>query len=94
MGSCNVYGPNEDLDIRDFWALLSSACLLWVALCCIGGDFNVMQFPHEKKRGRRLTRSMGTGEALGFYPWQQVIDSNWCEVYLDQESGQARPGYE
>lgn len=59
MGSCNVYGPNEGLDIRDFWALLSSACLLWVALCCIGGDFNVMQFPHEKKRGRRLTRSMG-----------------------------------
>eukprot|EP00268_Persea_americana_P023148 TRINITY_DN2282_c1_g2_i1.p1 TRINITY_DN2282_c1_g2~~TRINITY_DN2282_c1_g2_i1.p1 ORF type:complete len:187 (+),score=25.94 TRINITY_DN2282_c1_g2_i1:3182-3742(+) len=56
--SANVYGPNVDGERSPFWAHLSSLLLHWAIPWCLGGDFDLIRFPHEKKIGRYVSRSM------------------------------------
>lgn len=47
----NVYGPN-DARLRDeFWAELEDVRNRWDLPWCVGGDFNVIRFSHEKRGG-------------------------------------------
>lgn len=54
----NTYGPNTEREREDFWTELedvhSWSSLVW----CLGGDFNIVRYPLEKKGGRRYTRGM------------------------------------
>ena len=43
-----VYGRNLDSERGLLWEELSGLLSWWDAPCCIGGDFNVVRFPHEK----------------------------------------------
>lgn len=56
--SANVYGPNMEGERSPFWAHLSSLLLNWAIPRCLGGNFNLIRFPHEKKIGRYVSRSM------------------------------------
>lgn len=49
--SANVYGPNNDSAREDFWGSVSAMLSQWEVQRCIGGDFNIIRFPHEKKGG-------------------------------------------
>lgn len=54
----NVYGPIEDRERESFSNALSGVSAQWSVLCCYGGDFNIIRYPHEKKRGRYISSSM------------------------------------
>jgi hypothetical protein len=43
-----VYGPNDDRDMRELWDELAGLMSWWEMSWCIGGDFNVVQFPSER----------------------------------------------
>ena len=53
-----VYGPTMKRHRELFWEELGAIRGLWPDPWCIGGDFNVVRFPNERSRERRLTESM------------------------------------
>ena len=53
-----VYGPNSDGDKRLLWDELSGLCNWWNILWCVGGDFNVVQFPYEHLGSIFFTQAM------------------------------------
>ena len=54
----NVYGPNVQLERGDFLDLLSNLKFLWPVPWILGGDFNMVRFPYEKKGGISTSCSM------------------------------------
>ena len=53
-----VYGPNREKDRRLLWDELASVLSWWNLPWCIGGDFNVTQFPSERSSGAHLDFAM------------------------------------
>ena len=53
-----VYGPTLKRYRELFWEELGAICGLWSDPWCIGGDFNMIRFPNESRRGGRLSSSM------------------------------------
>ena len=49
-----VYGPNSDNDRSVLWDELAGVHSWWDLPWCIGGDFNVVRFPSESFRRRRV----------------------------------------
>lgn len=45
----NVYGPNSESEREVLWVELKNIRSLATVLWCIGGDFNVVRFPPERK---------------------------------------------
>lgn len=56
----NVYGPDEEREKALFLNSIISVQSQWPIPWCIGGDFNMIRFPQEKKRGRFISVSMST----------------------------------
>ena len=53
-----VYGPMMGNEKEDFWEELGAIRGLWEDPWCIGGDFNVVRFPEERRNAPRLTTEM------------------------------------
>ncbi|RVW87143.1 hypothetical protein CK203_027009 [Vitis vinifera] len=53
-----VYGPVISSEKEDFWEELSAICGLWEDPWCLGGDFNAVRFPEERRNSLRLTTEM------------------------------------
>ena len=53
-----VYGPTVKRYRELFWEELGAIRGLWSDPWCIGGDFNLIRFPNESRRGGRLSSSM------------------------------------
>ena len=53
-----VYGPLDAVSRDEFWSELSVVKGLWGNPWCIGGDFNVIRFPNERKRVGKISTSM------------------------------------
>ena len=53
-----VYGPNSDRNRRLLWEELSSLCNWWNMPWCVGGDFNIVQFPSEHSGCVSFTQAM------------------------------------
>lgn len=54
----SVYGPNNANDRGVFWAELNHVAGLWNHPWVVGGDFNVIRFPSEKKGGCSISSTM------------------------------------
>ena len=54
----SVYGPTNVNEKADFWAELNQLARLWNCPRMLGGDFNVIRFPTERKRGCSSSPSM------------------------------------
>lgn len=48
----NAYGLNVDYEKGIFLAQPGGVLSQWSVPWCIGGDFNLIRFPYEKKGGR------------------------------------------
>ncbi len=53
-----VYGPVVDRDRRLMWDELAGICSWWDVPWCLGGDFNVVRFPSEKRGSVNFTAAM------------------------------------
>ena len=53
-----VYGPVISSEKEDFWEELSAIRGLWGDPWCLGGDFNAVRFPEERRNSLRLTTEM------------------------------------
>ncbi|RVW74674.1 hypothetical protein CK203_052053 [Vitis vinifera] len=53
-----VYGPVIGSEKEDFWEELGAIRGLWEDPWCIGGDFNAVRFPEERRNALRLTTEM------------------------------------
>ena len=53
-----VYGSMIGSEKEDFWEELEAICGLWEDPWCIGGDFNAIRFPEERRNAPRLTVEM------------------------------------
>ena len=53
-----VYGPTLKRYREEFWEELGAIRGLWTDPWCIGGDFNMIRFPNERRRGGRVSSSM------------------------------------
>ena len=53
-----VYGPVMGSKKEDFWEELGAICGLWDDPWCIGGDFNAVRFPEERRNAPRLIAEM------------------------------------
>ena len=53
-----VYGPTMKRNRELLWEELGDIRGLWNDPWCIGGDFNMIRFPNERRRGGRLSPSM------------------------------------
>ena len=53
-----VYGPTLRKYREVFWEELGAIRGLWNDPWCIGGDFNMIRFPNECRRGGRVSFSM------------------------------------
>ena len=53
-----VYGPVVDSSRESFWEELGSVRGLWNIPWCVGGDFNVIRFPCERRKGGRMSSFM------------------------------------
>lgn len=47
-----MYGPHSANDKVEFWAELNQVASLWNHPWVLGGHFNVIRFPNEKKKKR------------------------------------------
>lgn len=47
--AANVYGLNDNSLRGAFWVSLSNFIGQWAVPWCVGGDFNMIRFPHERK---------------------------------------------
>lgn len=45
----SVYGPNDNQRRKDFWKELDMIRTRWSGAWCLGGDWNIIRFPSEKK---------------------------------------------
>lgn len=54
----SIYGPNNSNGRGDFWAESSQVARKWNKPWALGGDFNVIRFPYEKKGGCVMTTAM------------------------------------
>ena len=61
-----VYGPCRYRERGDFWEELASLYGLCRDNWCLGGDFNIVRFPSEKKGegGNRITKGMRDFDAF------------------------------
>lgn len=53
-----VYGSCKNRERQDFWEELAGLYDLCGPRWCVGGDFNVVRFKHEKSNGGRSITSM------------------------------------
>eukprot|EP00261_Vitis_vinifera_P032749 XP_019073992.1 PREDICTED: uncharacterized protein LOC109122143 [Vitis vinifera] len=53
-----VYGPVIGSEKEDFWEELGAIRGLWEDPWCIGGDFNAVRYPKERRNAPRLTADM------------------------------------
>ncbi|RVW72019.1 hypothetical protein CK203_054053 [Vitis vinifera] len=53
-----IYGPTMKRFREFFWEELGAIRGLWNDPWCIGGDFNMIRFPDERRRGGRVSPSM------------------------------------
>ncbi|KAG5540961.1 hypothetical protein RHGRI_020999 [Rhododendron griersonianum] len=53
-----VYGPVIHRLREDMWEELSAVAFRWDAPWCVGGDFNVVRFPHERWVCNSISRKM------------------------------------
>ncbi|KAL5569671.1 hypothetical protein UlMin_026246, partial [Ulmus minor] len=53
-----VYGPNDYRERREFWEELYGLHTICGPRWCLGGDFNVVRYCHEKSPPSRRTRSV------------------------------------
>ena len=53
-----VYGLVVDSSRESFWEELGYVRGLWNFPWCVGGDFNVVRFPCERRKGGRMSSSM------------------------------------
>ena len=53
-----VYNPTMKRYRELFWEELGAIRGLWSDPWCIGGDFNMIRFPNERRRGGKLSPSM------------------------------------
>ena len=53
-----VYGLVIGSEKEDFWEELGAICGLWEDPWCIGGDFNAVRFPEERRNAPRLRIEM------------------------------------
>jgi exonuclease III len=53
-----VYGPNRDSDRRLLWEELAEIGSWWSLPWCIGGDFNVVRFPNERRAGGGISSAI------------------------------------
>ncbi|RVW69834.1 hypothetical protein CK203_061148 [Vitis vinifera] len=53
-----VYGPVIGSEKEDFWEELGAIRGLWDDLWCVGGDFNSVRFPEERRNASSLTTEM------------------------------------
>ena len=53
-----VYGPCQGSSRERLLEELGVVKWLWGGPWCVGGDFNVLRFPHERGREGRLTQAM------------------------------------
>ena len=53
-----VYGSTLRRYREFFWEELGAIRGLWNDPWCIGGDFNMIKFPNERRRGGRMSSSM------------------------------------
>ena len=54
----SVYGPSNANDKVDFWTELNQVAGRWNRPWLLGGDFNVIRFPNERKRSCYMSSSM------------------------------------
>lgn len=54
----SVYGSSNAHDKVDLWVELSQVAGRWYRPWLLGGDFNVIRFPNEKKGGRTISPAM------------------------------------
>ena len=47
----SIYGPTVASDREDFWLELSAVAGRWNCPWVLGGDFNLIRFPNEKRGG-------------------------------------------
>ena len=67
-----LYGPTCDVTRQDLWAELRGIRQRWSNPWCLFGDFNVIRFPSERLRCRRLTPPML--DFSDFIEDQQLVD--------------------
>lgn len=53
-----VYSPNLDQEPELLWEKLAGIYSSWNILWCVGGDFNVSQFPSERLEGEYFSQAM------------------------------------
>ena len=53
-----VYSPQTDRERREMWDELSGMSSWWTSPWCVGGDFNVTQFPTERMGAAHFTPAM------------------------------------
>ena len=53
-----VYGPCLGRSKERLWEELGALKELWGGPWCVGGDFNVLRFSHERSREGRLSQAM------------------------------------
>lgn len=53
-----VYGPVLNQLREELWVELSAVAFWWEAPWCVGGDFNVVRFPHERYGCVSINRNM------------------------------------
>lgn len=53
-----MYGPSSSNDRVEFWTELSRVAGLWKCPWVVGGDFNCIRFPSEKKGGSVITSAL------------------------------------
>ena len=54
----SVYGPHNASDRAEFWMELTQVAGKWSKPWVLGGDFNVVRCPYERKGGRSMNSAM------------------------------------
>ena len=72
-----VYGPNSSHKRSEFWDELAGLSEICGPRWCVGGDFNVVRFTHEKFPQGRAKRGMRCFEA--FIQESELWDINFAK---------------